>query len=111
MSRRRVRVALPFRVGTRQLYGLLPYGCPNSPRHGARSTATSSVSGTLAFVAFCGFTEKDQTDFLARFMAAFGTVNLEAADACRDLNRLQATMLSLNGMTDPLQRRPGRRAR
>ncbi len=58
---------------------------------------------TNGLVVYYGLAEKGQTDFLARFAGAFGTMNLEAADACCDLNRMQATMRSLDGMTDPLK--------
>ena len=58
---------------------------------------------TNGLVVYAGLAEKGQTDFLARFTGAFGTVNIEAADAICDLNRMQATMLSLDGMTDPLK--------
>ena len=58
---------------------------------------------TNGLVMYYSFAEPGQTDFLAGFASAFGTVNLEAADACCDLNRMQATMQSLDGMTDPLK--------
>jgi tetrathionate reductase subunit A len=55
----------------------------------------------LAF--YFGGAEAGQTDFIGRFAAAFGTVNAEPGDAICDLNRMQATMQSLDGSTDPLK--------
>lgn len=58
---------------------------------------------TNGLVMYYGMAENGQTDFLSRFASSFGTVNLEAADAVCDLNRMLGTMLSLDGMTDPLK--------
>jgi tetrathionate reductase subunit A len=58
---------------------------------------------TNGLVMYYSFAEPGQTDFLSGFASAFGTMNLEAADACCDLNRMLATMQSLDGMTDPLK--------
>lgn len=58
---------------------------------------------TNGLVMYYSFAEAGQADFLAGFASAFGTVNLEAADALCDLNRMHATMQSLDGMTDPLK--------
>jgi tetrathionate reductase subunit A len=58
---------------------------------------------TNGLVMYYSFAEAGQTDFLAGFASAFGTINLEAADALCDLNRMHATMQSLDGMTDPLK--------
>lgn len=58
---------------------------------------------TNGLVIYYGMAENGQTDFLSRFASSFGTVNVEAADAICDLNRMQGTMLSLDGMTDPLK--------
>lgn len=58
---------------------------------------------TNGLVVFYGMAENGQTDLLSRFASSFGTVNLEAADAVCDLPRMKATMLSLDGMTDPLK--------
>ncbi len=67
---------------------------PNDPSLGPQ---------TNGLVIYYGMAENGQVDFLSRFASSFGTVNLEAADAICDLNRMQATMLSLDGMTDPLK--------
>ena len=58
---------------------------------------------TNGLAVYYGGAENGQTDFINRFAASFGTVNVEAADAICDLNRMQATMQSLDGMTDPLK--------
>jgi tetrathionate reductase subunit A len=58
---------------------------------------------TNGLAMYYSFAEAGQADFLAGFASAFGTINLEAADACCDLNRMHATMQSLDGMTDPLK--------
>ena len=58
---------------------------------------------TNGLVMYYGMAENGQTDFLSRFATSFGTMNLEAADAICDLNRMLGTMLSLDGMTDPMK--------
>lgn len=58
---------------------------------------------TNGLVIYQSFAEPGQTDFLTGFANAFGTINVEAADALCDLNRMNATMQSLDGMTDPLK--------
>lgn len=58
---------------------------------------------TNGLVIYFGQAEDGQADFLGRFAGAFGTVNLESADAICDLNRMTGTMLSLDGMADTLR--------
>lgn len=58
---------------------------------------------TNGLVIYYGMAENGQTDLLSRFASSFGTMNVEAADSICDLPRMQATMLSLDGMTDPLK--------
>jgi tetrathionate reductase subunit A len=60
-------------------------------------------SQTNGLIMYYGAAEAGQTDFITRFATSFGTVNIEAADAICDLNRMNGTMQSLDGMTDPLK--------
>ncbi len=70
---------------------------PIDPRHPDLGPKTNGL------VLYMGASEAGQNDLLARFASSFGTVNVEAADSCCDLNRMQSNMLSLDGMTDPLK--------
>jgi tetrathionate reductase subunit A len=73
---------------------------PNKPIDPMDSGLGSATNG---LVMYYGAAEAGQTDFISRFATSFGTVNVEAADAICDLNRMNGNMQSLDGMTDPLK--------
>lgn len=58
---------------------------------------------TNGLVMYASFAEGGQEDFLDGFAMAFGTVNFLGGDGICDLNRMNATMQSLDGMTDTLK--------